>query len=272
VKVALTGDGADELFAGYYHHFLVPRVWRSLQKIPKPARRAVISGLGRIPGPFWEQAAGLVARRRQKHVGSRIQKTLRAASSAERLDIVYRALREEWDSGALPLIEPTFPSVPLHVSLGRDSFGEADVMYCDALSYLPDDILCKVDRAAMAVGLETRVPFLDHEVAEVAARIPLSMKVRKGRGKFILRKLLHRHVPAQLVDRPKNGFAVPIGEWLKGPLRAWAEDVLDPSRLRREGRFDPAIISRRWRDHLSGRRDASGALWAVLMFQSWVHQ
>ena len=171
MKVALTGDGADELFAGYYHHFLVPRVWRSLQKIPKPARKAVISGLSRIPPPLWERAAGLVAHRKQKHVGSKIQKALRAASRSERLDVVYRDLREEWDCRDLPLTRPAVLTAPLHVGLGPDASEEADVMYCDALSYLPDDILCKVDRAAMSVGLETRVPFLGHEVAEIAARV-----------------------------------------------------------------------------------------------------
>jgi asparagine synthase (glutamine-hydrolysing) len=271
-KVALTGDGADELFAGYYHHFLVPKVWRSLQKIPKPLRKTVISALSRVPTPIWEQAAGRVAGRKQKHIGSKIQKALRAASDAQRLDVVYRDLREEWDLGALPLVNPSLASVPLHVSLGPGASDEADVMYYDALSYLPDDILCKVDRAAMAVSLETRVPFLDHEVAEVAARIPLSMKVRNGRGKFILRKLLHRHLPRELVERPKNGFAVPVGEWLKGPLRSWADDVLDQSRIRRDGWFDADVIGQRWKEHLSGRRDSSGALWAVLMFQSWVHR
>jgi asparagine synthase (glutamine-hydrolysing) len=138
------------------------------------------------------------------------------------------------------------------------------------MSYLPDDILCKVDRASMAVGLETRVPFLDHHVAEIAARIPITMKVRSGRGKLILRKLLHKYVPAQLVDRPKNGFAVPVGEWIKGPLRSWAEDLLEPNSVKMEGWFDPKIVTARWRAHIDGTCDSTAALWAVLMFQSWV--
>jgi asparagine synthase (glutamine-hydrolysing) len=138
------------------------------------------------------------------------------------------------------------------------------------VSYLPDDILCKVDRASMAVSLETRVPFLDHRVAELAARIPLGMKVRGGAGKHILRNLLYREAPRELFDRPKAGFGIPVGEWIKGPMRPWAEELLDPSRMAGDGWFDPVIVQRRWRDHLSGQRDSTPALWAVLMFQSWL--
>jgi asparagine synthase (glutamine-hydrolysing) len=145
-------------------------------------------------------------------------------------------------------------------------------MCCDARSYLPDDILCKVDRASMAVALETRVPFLDHRVAEVAARIPLSMKIRNGRGKLILRNLLNRHVPRNLVERPKTGFAVPVGEWIKGPLREWAEGLLDPRSLQQEGWFESDVVTARWRDHLAGRRDSTAALWAILMFQAWLRE
>ena len=146
------------------------------------------------------------------------------------------------------------------------------MMYCDAITYLPDDILCKVDRASMAVSLETRVPFLDHRVAEVAARIPLGLKIRGGQGKHILRQLLYRDAPRDLFDRPKAGFAIPVGEWIKGPLRPWAEDLLDPARMADEGWFDPAIVRRRWQDHLTGRRDSTAALWAILMFQAWLRE
>ena len=145
-------------------------------------------------------------------------------------------------------------------------------MYCDAVSYLPDDILCKVDRASMAVSLETRVPFLDHRVAEVAARIPLGLKIGDGEGKRILRKLLNRDLPRELFDRPKAGFAMPIGDWLIGPLKSWAEELLDERRLRSEGWFDAPAVRRRWRDHLTGRRDSTAAIWAILMFQAWLDQ
>jgi asparagine synthase (glutamine-hydrolysing) len=142
-------------------------------------------------------------------------------------------------------------------------------MYCDAMSYLPDDILCKVDRASMAVSLETRVPFLDHRVAAVAARIPERMKIKGGSGKDILKKLLYREAPRALFERPKAGFGVPVGEWVRGPLRDWAEELLDPAQMRQDGYFDADIVQRRWGQHLRRQSDSTPALWAVLMFQAW---
>ena len=142
-------------------------------------------------------------------------------------------------------------------------------MYCDAVSYLPDDIMCKVDRASMAVSLETRAPFLDHRVAALAARIPVAMNISGGSGKRILKQLLYREAPRELFERPKAGFGVPVGEWLKGPLRAWAEELLDPAKLKADGWFDGDQVLLRWRDHLSGTREGAGALWGILMFQAW---
>lgn len=191
--------------------------------------------------------------------------------SAERIDDLYLQSISRWEPAGL-VVDGREPATCLH---GRPLplNGLDDVqrlMALDAITYLPDDILVKVDRAAMGVSLESRVPFLDHRVVEFAWRIPQSMKLRDGTSKWILRQVLYRHVPRALIERPKKGFSVPIGDWLRGPLRDWAESLLDESRLRHEGYFDPAPIRRVWAEHLSGRRNAQYPLWGVLMFQAWL--
>jgi len=271
VKVALTGDGGDELFAGYNRHFAAPRLWRHLQRMPVGVRSMTGALAARLPSIFWAKASTLLGAGGQPHVGTKVKKALLVGASARSFDDVYCSFLDEWCMEPPPVRGEQYV-LPLDMELAEGAADTLRMMYCDAVTYLPDDILCKVDRASMAVSLETRVPFLDHRVAQVAARIPLEMKVREGKGKQILRRLLYRHVPRELVERPKAGFAIPVGEWIKGPLRPWAEDLLDPARLSSEGWFDPAVVRRRWAEHLRGERDSTPAIWAVLMFEAWLRE
>ena len=272
VKVAITGDGGDELFAGYNRHFAAPQLWQQLQSVPPALRSLTASTLSRLPLRFWSSAASLLPGRTQPHLAAKIQKALRVARTARSFDDVYASFLDEWSLEPSPVLGCDEPGLALDLDLAGGAPDPLRIMYCDAVTYLPDDILCKVDRASMAASLETRVPFLDHRVAELAARIPLDMKIRGGRGKHIVRQILHRHVPPELVERPKAGFAPPVGEWTKGPLRQWAEQLLDPAAMAGDGWFDPAIVRSRWEEHLAGRRDSTAALWGVLMFQAWLKE
>lgn len=275
VKVALSGDGGDELFGGYNRYFGSARLWSGMKRLPRPLRMAVGRSLGQVPPSAWDGMAGLLPQgRRPPYFGSKVQKTLRTMGAADGLEDVFATFLDEWSGGASPVIgaEEAVPACDFDLDIGGDAPEAVRMMYCDALSYLPDDILCKVDRASMAVSLETRAPFLDHRVAELAARIPVGMKIGGGKGKLILRKLLYRQAPAALFERPKAGFGIPVGEWIKGPLRDWAEALLDEHRLAREGYFDPAMVRFRWEQHLRGQRDSTPALWAILMFQAWLDE
>jgi asparagine synthase (glutamine-hydrolysing) len=269
VKVALTGDGGDELFGGYNRHFQAPRLWQQLRRVPRPLRAAAAASLGLVPERWWHQAAGLLPAS-HRYLGGKARKALRLAGSADGFDDIYAAFLDQWSGEPSPVVGAGDGASGLDLDLGDGAADALRVMYGDAVGYLPDDILCKVDRASMAISLETRVPFLDHRVAEVAARIPLELKLRGPAGKYVLRQLLYRHLPERLFNRPKAGFAVPVGDWIRGPLRGWAEELLDPARLAGEGWFDAGAVRRRWADHLSGRRDSTDALWAVLMFQAWL--
>jgi asparagine synthase (glutamine-hydrolysing) len=266
VTVALSGDGGDELFGGYSRYPTAANLWRRMQRMPASLRHAVGAALGKLPSGVWDRLAA----NRAQFPGARLQRTFHRLEGVDSFAELYRSFRDEWTGDPTPVIGA--PSDDKTCELDLDVAEGSDLvrmMYCDAVSYLPGDILCKVDRAAMAHGLEVRIPFLDHRVADVAARIPIDMKVRNGKGKHILKQLLFSHVPSHLFDRPKAGFSVPIGAWLKGPLRPWAEEMLSRDRLDREGFFHGAMIQKRWRDHLAGRRDATHSLWPILMFQAW---
>jgi len=275
VTVSLSGDGGDELFGGYTRYFLAARTWRFLSRTPKTLRTLATRAIRRASPMTLDRLYAVVA--------PLVPKTYRLATPGHTLHkaagllgskdgiALYRGLVSHWD-----------PSEVIYGAADTDiQFDEEPVslptltevmMIIDATTYLPDDILVKVDRAAMAVSLETRVPLLDHRVFEFAWRLPLEYKVRGGVGKRLLRKVLYRYVPRQLIDRPKMGFGVPIDTWLRGPLRSWAEELLSESRLQQEGFFNPAAVRRKWVEHLSGRRNWQYQLWNVLMFQAWLEE
>jgi asparagine synthase (glutamine-hydrolysing) len=275
VTVALTGDGGDELFGGYNRYVYASRMLPRLRWLPRPARRLGAAGIGALAPEQWDKLYGvgasiLPARLRHRFPGEKLHKTGRLLEVDGDEDR-YRSLLSSWQS-------PT--AIAPGTSEPQDGVGRAfqqggplelldRMMLADQGMYLPDDLLAKVDRASMAVSLEARVPILDHRVAEFSWRLPGRMRIRDGEGKWILRQLLYRRVPRELVDRPKVGFSVPIEAWLRGPLREWAQQLLAPSGLARDGMLDPAPIARAWERCLAGRGGEGLKLWAVLMFQAW---
>lgn len=277
VTVSLSGDGGDELFGGYNRYFWGRSIWRAIGWMPQAVRRSAATALHGVGQRRWEgaltQLLKLLPRSLQiSNPGDRIQK-LAEVLAVEDPDAMYRRLISHWKQPASIVIGGDEPFSALS---DREHLIPLDfthrMMFLDTVSYLPDDILVKVDRAAMAVSLETRIPMLDHRLVEFAWRLPLSMKIRGRQGKWLLRQVLYRYVPKSLVERPKSGFGVPIGDWLRGPLRDWAESLLGEQRLQREGFFRPAPIRQKWAEHLSGRRNWQYYLWDVLMFQAWLEK
>ena len=252
VTVALTGDGGDELFGGYNTYQLVPRIWRCLSRMPLPLRKKISEMLSvtPLPGKLFK-----------------LSHLIRASSPEE----LYHLTINHW-SGLPPLVKG-FEEVSTIFTETRSSARvglEEWMMAVDAKQYMTDDVLVKVDRAAMYYGLETRAPLLDHRVVEYALGIPSKLKIRAGVSKWILRQVLYRHVPRRLIERPKRGFSAPVGSWLRGPLREWAEDLLSPERLENGECLDVSLCRELWSQHLHKRRDHSKRLWAILMFQSWL--
>lgn len=275
VTVSLSGDGGDELFGGYNRHVWGARLQSRFGPLPIPVRRLLRRLLGLVsPEPVNSigQVAGrlLPQRYRILRAGDQLAKIARIVNS-NTFNEMYRRLSSIDDDPTLAVIGGSEPQswFTAQMSAIDQTLDPLDRMtLSDALSYLSDDILQKVDRAAMSVSLETRVPFLDKDVAEFSCRVPPDMKVRDGRGKWLVRQVLDRHVPERLIDRPKTGFGVPLDDWLRGPLKPWASDLLSPARLIRQGLFDATRVSQMWSEHCSGRNHGSW-LWNVLMAQAW---
>jgi len=280
VTVALSGDAGDELFGGYNRYFWGPHIWNRLSWLPFPARKALGACVSAVPLEVWNAISSLVKSNQSGGVnqaGAKFHKLAKRLKTVKGMGDLYLSLLSEWQDPADIVISDGVKLVGQPDTLMRDplpSVGLNDqaleMMYRDSMMYLTDDILCKVDRAAMACSLETRVPFLDHRVVELAWQLPLNMKIRNNQGKWALRQVLYKHVPRELIERPKAGFAIPIGQWLRGPLREWANGLLDEQRLRKEGYLKPAPILQAWKEHLTGRIDHTPKIWAVLMFQSWL--
>ena len=279
VTVSLTGDGADELFGGYNRHVVGPPLFRLLSMLPLVLRQIVSQRIKAVSPSTWNLFGHIVPRRfAQPMFGDRLHK-LASVLTVRDLDELYtRLISQEVDPGSI-VINTTTEPLDEHLWVKQEmrelkciDQSEKKMMFRDVLGYLTDDILCKVDRAAMAASLETRTPFLDHRVAEFAWRLPANMKIRDGSSKWLLRQLLYKHVPKKLIERPKQGFGVPLGEWLRGPLREWAEHHLSESRIREEGFLHAEPIRRRWKEHVTGRRNWQHFLWNVLMFQAWLER
>ncbi len=270
VTVSLSGDAGDELFGGYNRHIRFPRVWRRLERFPRGLRSAALGLGGAVSPELWNRLGGLLGANRSGTFGHSVRRGLGAMAQARDFDGLLDLFLDDWAGLPSPLLDKSARPQPLatdprlaHLPL------ETRLMHADALSYLPGDVLAKVDRAGMAVSLESRIPFLDPQVTALAARIDPALNFTNGGGKDILKQLLYRHIPRELVDRPKAGFAIPIGTWLRGPLRDWAEDLLSQSALQDSGVFDPQVVRARWAAHLSGREEATQPVWSVLMFQAW---
>ena len=274
VTVSLSGDGGDELFGGYNRYFLTRDIWRRFGWLPGAGRSALARVLSRTPNGLGESCLSWLSPIAERYghrdrIAGKLRKLAEVVDASTPQELYARVISLWPDPRALIASSPP-PSAHADrgYPAGTDLFRR--MMFTDQGLYLPDDILVKVDRAAMAVSLETRVPLLDHRLVEFAWRLPPDFLVRQGQGKWLLRQLLYRQVPQALIDRPKMGFAVPIGEWLRGPLRDWAEGLLAEERLRQEGYLNPQPIRQRWREHLAGGSNWGASIWCVLMFQQWL--
>lgn len=277
VTVALSGDGGDELFGGYDRQIVAPKIEKIMHTIPYPIRVLIGRAVTLCPPEMLSQLAHAISYRRAsslddvKHIGSKLHKLADILAARSEIDLYVRS-SSHWskpgevlrESQSLPQLLTNFSGCwPVQPSIAQ-SF-----MNLDLTHYLPDDILGKLDRATMAVSLESRAPFLDHKLVEYSFRLDSSLKIRAGKGKWLLRRMLANHLPEHLFNRPKSGFTMPIANWLRAELRPWAEHLLSPERLASSGYFDVKTVQKTWQDHLSGKRDFHNKLWNLLMFEAW---
>lgn len=275
VTVSLSGDGGDELFGGYNRHIFGPKLWRGMQTVPHGLRQLLGEAVKKISPTRLDKAGNwLPSAFKQPMLGDKLHKLAGLAAATSSEEIYQWLVSSERDPQSVLLGQYAELASPR-------TWGETEMkhlkcediatrmMFNDVVTYLTDDILCKVDRAAMSVGLETRVPLLDHRIAEFALQLPLDMKIRGGQGKWLLRQVLNKYVPATLIERPKQGFGVPLDTWLRGPWREWAQELLEPRRLQQEGFFNEVVVTQRWNEHLTGNKNWQYWLWNILMFQAW---
>ena len=278
VTVSLSGDAADELFGGYNRYFWANNIWDKIKKYPLPMRELAAKGIEKISPSIWNKIIKIF----MPIIPSRFQVTLpgdkvhkfSSVLNSRTQEEIYLRLISHWPDPSKVVKNGFEPMSVLNRAdyMSKVKGFEEIMMIIDSTSYLPDDILCKVDRAAMAVSLETRVPFLNHNVVEFAWSLPMHLKIRNGQGKWVLRRVLEKYVPRTLTDRPKMGFGVPIDTWLRGPIKDWAESLIESTRIKEDGFLDPKQVRKKWEEHLSGERNWQHHLWDVLMFQAWLEQ
>jgi len=273
VTVSLSGDSGDELFGGYNRYIMTNNMWSKISRIPIWMRAIIQKGIKHTSPDVLNILLSRSFNKKHSNIGDKFHKGADVLLS-NNIQELYLGLISQIKQPDNWVINAHEYKTPLSEKVGlfNDISPIEGMMAYDMIGYLPNDILTKVDRASMAVSLETRIPFLDHRVVEFSASLPINYKIRNGVSKWVLREVLYKYVPKELIERPKMGFGVPLGDWLRGPLREWAEILLDSNRLKGEGFFNPIIVRQNWQDHISGKHNLEHQLWNVLMFQSWLER